>query len=231
MASEGKGKKQKSSGNSRSKILSVALKEFAQKGLAGARVDQIADRAKTSKNMIYYHFQSKDGLYREVMKSAYISHRQAERNANVDLEDPVGALKRIITRSFDYLCKNEMFVRLVMSENMNHAKSIKDFDDLKQGNQEIIETLRRILDAGKRRKLFRDKIEPVELHLTISALGFHYVSNRYTFASLFDIDMKSEQACAQRRDEVVDIVLRWCCTNPEQQIGSRRSEGGDANPS
>ena len=124
-----------------------------------------------------------------------------------------------------------MFVRLVMSENMNHAKSIKGLGDLKDDNQQIIDTLRRILDEGRKRELFRDGIEPVEMHLTISALGFHYVSNRYTFASLFDIDMQSERAFAKRRDEVVDIVLRWCCTNLDEELGSPgRTKGSSSRP-
>jgi AcrR family transcriptional regulator len=199
---------------SREKILRVAYKEFSQKGLSGARVDRIAHQAKTSKNMIYYHFGSKDGLYREVMRQSYVRHRIAERDAKIDVSDPVAALAALVARSFDYLCHNEMFVRLVMNENMNHAKHLKDFSDLKADNQEIIETLDAILQAGKSRGLFREEIEPVEMHMTISALGFHYVSNRYTFSVLFDLDMKSEEAFTKRRDEVIDVVLRWCCVQP-----------------
>jgi AcrR family transcriptional regulator len=202
-------------GSSRDKILRVALQEFAKEGLSGARVDRIAERAKTSKNMIYYHFQNKDGLYREVMKGAYVSHREAERDAEINLSDPVGTLKSLIIRSFDYLCRNEMFVRLVMSENMNHGKHMKHFDDLKEENKGIIDTLDSVLQEGKKRGLFRDGIAPIEVHLTISALGFHYVSNKYTFARLFDIDMNSEEAFRKRREEVVDIILRWCLTNPD----------------
>jgi len=59
---------------SKEKILEAAAGEFAERGLAGARVDNIAAAAGVNKAMIYYHFSSKDGLYREVLK-----HLLAER--------------------------------------------------------------------------------------------------------------------------------------------------------
>ena len=48
-------------------ILQVATAEFADKGLAGARIDEIAALTSTSKRMIYYYFGSKEGLYVAVL--------------------------------------------------------------------------------------------------------------------------------------------------------------------
>jgi len=50
------------------RIVAAALKEFAAKGIAGARVDAIATRANTNKRMIYYYFRSKEGLFREILR-------------------------------------------------------------------------------------------------------------------------------------------------------------------
>lgn len=194
---------------SREKIVTVALREFSGKGLSGARVDRIARLAKTSKNMIYYHFGSKEGLYQEVMQLAYAGIRQNERQLNVETVDPVQALQELVAVSFDYHCRNEMFVRLVMSENMNRAKHLKVSKELKAENWLIIDTLNRILQKGKDAGAFRPDIDPVHLHLTISGFGFHFVSNRYTFEKLFDLDMTSKEALARRRTEVIDLVLRW----------------------
>jgi AcrR family transcriptional regulator len=52
-------------------ILAVATREFAEKGLAGARIDDIAEAMRTSKRMIYYYFGSKEGLYIRVLEEAY----------------------------------------------------------------------------------------------------------------------------------------------------------------
>jgi hypothetical protein len=122
--------------------------------------------------------------------------------------DPVEALRSIVSRSFDYHCNSEAFVRLVMNENIHHARHISD--STIAGNRKIIETLTRILDRGAKSGSFRADIDPRQLHLTISGLGFHYISNRHTFSQIFELDMESPTALAQRREIAVDLVLRWC---------------------
>src|SRR3954469_22446819 len=63
---------------SMSDILQVATAEFAEKGLAGARIDEIAAATRTSKRMIYYHYGSKEGLYLAVLEAAYSRIRAIE---------------------------------------------------------------------------------------------------------------------------------------------------------
>ena len=192
----------------RERILKVALQEFAEKGFSGARVVRIAVSASTSKHMLYYHFRSKTGLYESVLEQAYGGIRFTEADIDVDHMDPVEALKSIVRQSFDYHCNNEMFVRLVMNENIHHAKHITD--DRILGNRPIIERLATIIERGAIAGTLRSDIDPRQLHMTISALGFHYVSNKYSFAKIFEMDMSSSAARLQRRELVVDIVVRWC---------------------
>lgn len=166
--------------------------------------------AKTSKNMIYYHFGSKEGLYQDVMTTAYATIRQNETAVDVENLPPEQALRELVALSFDYHCKNELFVRLVMNENINRARHLKVSDELRSNNRLIIETLSTLLQKGEKEGVFKAGIDPVQLHLTISGLGFHFVSNRYTFGKVFEIDMESKEAIARRRDEVVETVISWC---------------------
>ena len=62
--------------HSQERILEAALKEFAAKGFAGARVDAIAGRARINKRMLYHYFGDKKGLFREVLR-----RKLAERSA------------------------------------------------------------------------------------------------------------------------------------------------------
>ena len=50
------------------RILAAAAAEFAERGFAGARVDRIARRARVNKAMLYYHFRSKQELYRTLLR-------------------------------------------------------------------------------------------------------------------------------------------------------------------
>jgi len=52
----------------KAKILAAAVREFSAKGISGARVDAIAARARVNKRMLYYYFESKEGLFREILR-------------------------------------------------------------------------------------------------------------------------------------------------------------------
>ena len=53
------------------RILAAAALEFSERGYAGARVDRIARRARVNKAMLYYHFSSKQGLYRTLLRNTF----------------------------------------------------------------------------------------------------------------------------------------------------------------
>src|SRR3954469_18414757 len=57
--------------DSRERILRAAAAEFAARGYAGANVDRIARAARLNKAMIYYHFDSKAALYREILRDMF----------------------------------------------------------------------------------------------------------------------------------------------------------------
>jgi AcrR family transcriptional regulator len=65
-------------------IIAVATEEFASKGLAGARIDEIAAKTRTSKRMLYYYFGSKEGLYVAVLEAAYRGIRHVELDLDAD---------------------------------------------------------------------------------------------------------------------------------------------------
>ena len=78
----------------RQRILDAALAEFAAKGLAGARVDEIAARAGANKRMLYAHFGNKEDLWLTVLERAYAAKRAEERALRVDALPPVEAMRR-----------------------------------------------------------------------------------------------------------------------------------------
>jgi AcrR family transcriptional regulator len=194
----------------RAEILSVATEEFASKGLSGSRVDEIAERTHTVKRMIYYYFGSKEGLYRAVLERAYDHIRTLESNLELDLLPPPEALRQLVRLNFDYHNKHPEFVRLVMNENIHKAMHIGHLPNIKERNRSVIATLRRLLDRGVKSGDLRADIDPIELHMSISALCFYNVSNRYTFSTIFGRDMTSPKATAARREVIVEMIERWC---------------------
>lgn len=193
----------------RENILEVATREFADKGLAGARIDEIAEQTASSKRMIYYYFGSKDELYRAVLERAYQAIRNQEQQAGFEALEPDAALRAVIGNNFDYHYEHPEFVRLVMNENVHHGEHIAQIEGLRERNRSAIEQLETIIAAGQAKGLFRRGIDPVDLHMTISALCFYNVSNRYTFKHNFGVDLTETATKAQRREQIVDCIMAW----------------------
>jgi len=194
--------------SNRREIIAIATTHFANKGFAGARVDEIAAATATSKRMIYYHFGSKEGLYRAVLTEAYRGIRSAELDAGLDDLPALAALERLTALTFDYHFRHPELVRLVMDENMRHAPHVGSVVEAR--NEMVLPKTRALLDRGGAEGSLRQGLDPVDIHMTISALAFYFVSNRYTFATLFRADTTSDAAAAQRRAQVVDTVLAYC---------------------
>jgi AcrR family transcriptional regulator len=192
----------------RRNIVDVATREFAQKGYSGARVDAIANRTRTSKRMIYYYFGGKEGLYLAVLEEAYSGIRRAEATLDLEKLPPEAALGTIVGFTFDYYNKHPEFVRLVMNENIMNGAHMARSKAIGKLNVTVIDAMRRLVARGQKQGIFRRDIDPIELHMSISALGIFNVANRATFSTIFKRDMTSPKALAARREEVVEIILR-----------------------
>ena len=190
-------------------ILEVATREFAEKGLTGARIDVIAEAMRTSKRMIYYYFGSKEGLYLKVLEESYRRIRAIESKADLDDLAPEDALRKLVTHTVDYQWAHPEFVRLVQSENIHRAQYLAQSKTIRALNATAIDGLRRVVERGQKAGVFRAGIDPIDLHMTISALSVFNVANRHTFALIFQRDLDSPGAWVKRRDSIVQTVLRF----------------------
>ena len=190
-------------------ILDVAAKEFSEKGLAGARVDEIAATTKTSKRMIYYYFGSKEGLYLATLEAKYKKVRDTENQLNLAHMPPEAALRCLVAVTFDHHLNNEDYIRMVMNENMNRAKYLKQSPQVQDLNRPAIQILTDIYERGVASGVFRAGLDPADIHASISALAFFNVSNRHTFGLIFQQDNHSPAYVAMRRENIVEMILRY----------------------
>ena len=190
-------------------ILEVARAEFSEKGLSGARIDEIAAATQTSKRMIYYYFGSKEGLYLAVLEESYRSMRSIE--AELELEDlsPEDALRRLVGFTFDHHLNNPAWIRLVMSENMERGTYLAQSKIIQRLNVPAIEGIRRLYERGLASGVFRSGLDPIDIHASISALTFFNVSNRHTFSLIFKHDFDDPAAIEARRDSIVEMIVRF----------------------
>lgn len=195
-------------GATKQRILDAAKKEFAKNGLGGARVDVIAEKAQANKRMIYHYFGSKEGLFQTILENAYVDIRTAEQKLNLDHLEPAAALERLVRFTWDYYLKNPEFITLVNSENLHRAKHLKKSEVIKVYSRRFVDMVRGILERGVASGVFRDGVDPVQLNITVAAIGYYYLTNRFTGSIVFEKDLMAKDALDERLRFNIDTILR-----------------------
>ena len=190
-------------------IVEVATREFADKGLAGARIDEIAAATRTSKRMIYYYFGSKEGLYIAVLEHAYQAIRNTEAALHLDDLAPEQALRELVGATVDYQLAHPEFTRLVMTENIHRGEFLAQSKAIRDLNMPAIAAIAKVYQRGCATGQFRPGLDPLDLHMSISALAVFNVANKHTFSLIFQRDLDLPAAVAARRDSIVEMVLRF----------------------
>lgn len=198
----------------KARILLAAKREFARNGLGGARVDDIAEKAKANKRMIYHYFGSKEGLFQTVLEEAYVDIRTAEQKLKLDDLEPRAALERLVRFTWDYYLKNPEFLTLVNSENLHRAKHLKKSEVIKVVSRKFVGMVGEILDRGVAAGAFRAGVSPVQLNLTIAAIGYYYITNRFTGSIVFERDLMAKEALEERLQFNIDTILRLVARDP-----------------
>jgi AcrR family transcriptional regulator len=191
----------------RLRILEAAKQEFANHGLAGARVDRIAAKADANKRMLYYHVGNKEDLYLAVLEGAYEKIRAEERELDLEHLEPSEAIRRLIEFTWNYFLVNPEFLALLNSENLARAKHLKRSIKVKSMHSPFVEMIRTVVNRGVESGDFRVAVDPVQLYISIAALAFFYLSNSATLSVVFGRNLLSQDAKDERLDHMVGLVL------------------------
>ncbi len=192
----------------RKRILKAAKVEFAKYGLGGARVDRVAARSKANKRMIYHYFGSKEQLFQAVVEEAYLSIRVAEQKLNLDEVEPEEAIRQLVVFTWRYYLKHPEFLTLVNSENLHRGRHLKKSARVKEVHSDYVEMVRGILKRGERSGVFRRGVDPIQFNITVAAIGYYYLTNRFTSSIIYDLDMVAADALDRRLAFNLDTIMR-----------------------
>ncbi|WP_309085460.1 TetR/AcrR family transcriptional regulator [Chelativorans sp.] len=191
----------------RAAILAAARVEFSDRGLEGARIDAIAGRAGINKRMLYHYFGSKDALYCAVLTEAYREIREGERALKLDQVEPVEAVERLVRFTFRHFLECPWFIALLTNENLLKARYLRTLPEMHGLHSPLVDELRKLIRRGVKSGAFRADIDPVQLYISIAALGYFYVSNNATLSVIFETDLSSRAHIAAREAHAVEMVL------------------------
>ncbi|MFJ9390642.1 TetR/AcrR family transcriptional regulator [Nocardioides sp. NPDC101246] len=193
----------------RSELLEVATEVFSEQGYSGARVDEIAERTRTTKRMIYYYFGGKEGLFLAVLEAAYRRIRELEQSLHAGDLEPVDAIRRIAELTFDHHVNHPDFIRLVSVENIHRGRHMEKVESLRELGAPAASVLDEVLARGRASGELRADVDAVDVHMMISAYCVFQVANSATFGFLFGRDMLAPEVRERHRRILGDIVVGW----------------------
>jgi AcrR family transcriptional regulator len=190
-------------------ILRAATDEFSRRGLGGARIDAIAELAGVNKRLIYYYFDSKEGLFLAVLEQAYTRIRDAEQQLHlVDLK-PADAVRRLVEFTWNYFLAHPEFLTLLNSENLHRAEHLARSTRVRELNSPLIQTLGEVLERGRRDGSLRGGIDPMQLYISIAGLAYFYLSNNPTLSAIFGRSLMAPKALSERLSHITEVVMGY----------------------
>ena len=193
----------------RDRILAAAKTEFALHGYGGGRIERITTSARVNLRMIYHYFGDKEGLYLAVMESAYQEVRKKESQLHLDDREPEDGMRALVEFTFDHFLRHPEFVALLTSENLRKAATIRGSNIVPDLAVPIMELVRKLLKRGTRAGKFRAGIDAVQLFVTLHAVCYLHISNKYTMSAMLRFNMGDRKWLAKRRKHVTDVIMRY----------------------
>ncbi len=191
----------------RERLLKAALAEFCEKGLGGARTAGIAARAKCNIRMLYHYFGNKEGIYLASLELVHAQLRAREEELDLLHLDPAAGIAALVEFTYDHILAHQEFIKMICSENTQQGKFLRRLKSVPQGAMPLVKSIETLLRRGRKQGIFRKRVNPVQLYVSILSLSYVHISNRHTLSITFGQDLTDGKWLAARRKHVRDMVL------------------------
>jgi AcrR family transcriptional regulator len=195
-------------------ILASAVREFTDKGLAGARMDVIARGAGVAKGLVFHHFGSKDGLWIAALEHVYALLRAGQDEVALDALGPVEGMRRLAHDTFRLFRAHPEIVALMNEENLHRARHLRAAGNVPRLYNPLFATIGRLLAEGRAQGLFREDVDVTALYVAMSGLGYFYCANRWTLSAAFAGDLFQPQRIATYEEMLGEMVVAYLRHTP-----------------
>lgn len=188
----------------KSRILDAAEEEFARGGLLGARTDAIAAKTGTTKSMIFYHFNDKEGLYQAVIERAVARRIRVLQSVDLQGPEPEDALRALTEAILDDISTHQNMAAIFMYEAIQNKGKYYGEISLTSVYFPLIELLKRGIEAGKFRQM-----DPHHAAVNIIGMCVFYYCSLENIKHLWPAgtELLSKDMIGQHKKEAVEQIV------------------------
>jgi TetR/AcrR family transcriptional regulator len=190
-------------------ILASAVREFTEKGLAGARMDVIARGAEVAKGLVFHHFGTKEGLWIAALEHVYALLRAGQDETALDALGPVEGMRRLAHDTFRLFRAHPEIVALMNEENLHRARHLRAAGNIPRLYNPLFATIERLLAEGRAQGLFREDVDVMALYVAMSGLGYFYCANRWTLSAAFAGDLFRPERIGAYEEMLGEMVVAY----------------------
>ena len=192
---------------SRAAILHAAVREFSREGIAGARIDAIADTARVNKALLYYYFKDKDALYGAVLDQVFGGLTIAVNEVFFQALPPREKILAYVAAHFDYIAGHPLYPRVVQGEMMRSGRGGTSQLErvVKQYFRPLFTRVANVLHEGMAAGEFR-RVDPMHFVPSMIAVIVFYFANAPVMRTMTGTDPLSPERVAERRAAVLDFI-------------------------
>jgi len=209
---------ERDAGVSQQAILQAATAEFSQRGLEGARVDQIAAAAGINKQLLYRYFGNKDELYLRVLEDAYQRFREEEAALGLATLPPTEAIRAFIASMVERIHHQPHFARLVIDENFHEGRHLQHSRRVRELHEQMLRSIEQVLRRGVRTGEFRKGMDALQLFASIASLSTFYVTNAHTLSAIFGERFDQLHQLPTIAAHIERMVLGFVFADPTAQL-------------
>jgi len=193
--------------NTISRLLAVAKVEFTQKGLDGARIDEIARRAGITKQLIYHYYGTKEELFTAIVEETAASAMSEFIVLELDHLPPEEALRAFLFHIFDQYQRYPFLATSVVEENRQHGVHVSERNEFPHLTPLVWSKLGSILERGGRSGDFRRGLDPTRLLATFTLLMGGCFIHGYCLSVMSHLDLTTAAGQQVWREHAADFIL------------------------
>jgi TetR/AcrR family transcriptional regulator len=201
------------------RILAAAERIFAERGMAGARTEEIARTARVNKALLYYYFHSKRKLHLAALDALFQQLMLAVEAALSGDSLPHQRLLAYMDAYFDFMLRHPNYPRLVQRELMEGGKNLAWIGRQYMGPIQL--KVSRILKDGMACGEFR-RVDATQTVLTINAMIVSYFAIAPVLSQVLGRDALAKEAVAARREAILDFLEHGLLRNPKRSSEKRK---------
>jgi len=194
------------------RIVVAARKVFALRGLAGARMDEIARVAGVNKALPYYYFRDKEELHRFVLETMIAQIAAQMDSPTVLAMEPPDRVRALVNTTFDFVMRNPTYPRLIQREMMAERRPLHWMVVAyhRPLHRRAVKTIREGIASGQFRA-----VDPDQMVFTIFGMIMYYFATGALASQIWNRDIWNPRNVAERRRAVLDFLEHGLFAHPQ----------------